>query len=82
VSYMNETADVARDWMDGSFSLDESELLMLGRLTEATCDLDPLDYRCAPTYMTCPPSTCEKPPCPTDIAGTCNAVCISMTGPC
>jgi diketogulonate reductase-like aldo/keto reductase len=82
VSYMKDTADVARDWMAGLFSLDESELLMLSRLPEATCDLDPLDYRCAPTYTTCPPSTCEKPPCPTDISGTCNAACIALTGPC
>jgi hypothetical protein len=82
VGYMNQTADVARDWLDGSFSLDESELLMLSRLTEATCDLDPFDYSCAPTFMTCLPASCANPPCPADIEGTCNAVCIAYTGSC
>jgi diketogulonate reductase-like aldo/keto reductase len=82
LNYMLETANVARDWMAGLFRLDESELLLLSRLTEATCDLFPLDYRCAPTYMTCPPSTCAKPPCSADIAGTCNAMCIAMDGRC
>ena len=32
VGYMNETVDAARDFMDGSFVLDETEMSQLSRL--------------------------------------------------
>ena len=82
VNFMKENVAAAHGFLNSSFVLDVMEMSQLSRLEEATCDLDPFDYRCAPTFDTCPPTTCKTQPCAADIEGACNTVCISTNGAC